>query len=236
VFISSFCQRYHLERHAGLRSTVIPYGTDTSKLAPGPSDSALREQFGIPAQASVLLSLQRLSPLKHVEVVIQSVQRLVERGRRDFVLLVGGRGPEEQRLKQLVRRLRLEAYVRFLGYVPEPELPRHFGLADVFCLASVFETFGIVLAQAMAAGLPVVAARSSAVPEVVQHGITGLLSAPLDASAMADHIATLLDDRALRLKMGRAARDRAVRLYDWDRVAFLYEEVLCKAVREGESG
>jgi len=200
-----------------------------------PADPVLRERLRIPAQASVVFSLQRLSLLKHVEVAIQAIHCLAKRGRRDLVFLVGGNGPEEQRLKQLVESLHLQDYVRFLGYLPEPELPRYFGLADVFCLPSVFETFGIVLAQAMAAGLPVVAANSSAVPEVVQHGITGLLSAPLDGCAMAANIAALLDDRALRLRMGTEARKRAVLLYDWDRVAGLYEEVLSEAVRERRS-
>lgn len=236
VFISEFCRRFHLERHSGLRSTVIPYGTDTRRICPQSADLTLREQLGIPAQASVLLSLQRLSPLKHVEVAIQSVRWLVERGRRDVVLLIGGSGPEEPRLRQLAESLGVQRSVRFLGFLPEPELPRYFGLADVFCFPSVFETFGIVLAQAMAAGLPVVAAHSSAVPEVVQHGMTGLLSPPLDADAMAANIATLLDDRALRIHMGQAARTRAVQLYDWDRVACLYEKVLCEAVREGRTG
>ena len=236
VFISEFCQSYHLAQRGSLRSTVIPYGTDTSRIYPQPPDRALRAQLDIPDKASVLLSLQRLSLLKHVEVVIQSVQWLVERGRRDFVLLIAGSGLEAQRLRQLVESLDLWRYVRFLGYLPEPELPRYFALADVFCFSSIFETFGIVLAQAMSAGLPVVAANSSAVPEVVQHGITGLLSAPLDEGSMGANIATLLDNRALRLRMGEQARKRATQLYDWNRTASLYERVLCEAVREGRAG
>jgi glycosyltransferase involved in cell wall biosynthesis len=177
-----------------------------------------------------------LSPLKHVEVAIRSVHWLVERGKKDLVLLVGGSGPEEQRLRRLVESLRLQGHVCFLGFLLEPELPRYFGLADLFCFPSVFETFGIVLAQAIAAGLPVVAADSSAVPQVVQHGITGLSSPPLDVGAMAANIATLLEDRALRLQMGQAARRRAVQFYDWNQVALQYEEVLGAAVHERGRG
>jgi glycosyltransferase involved in cell wall biosynthesis len=202
-------------------------------MRPQPADPTLRRQLCIPDRANVLLSLQRLSALKHVEVAILSVRHLVEWGRTDVVLLIGGSGPEEQRLRQLVVSLGLQNSVRFLGFLPEPDLPRYFALADLFCFPSIFETFGIVLAQAMAAGLPVVAADSSAVPDVVQHGITGLLSPPLDADAMAVNIARLLDDPLLRRHMGQAARERAVQLYDWERVARLYEQVLCEAAREG---
>jgi glycosyltransferase involved in cell wall biosynthesis len=205
-------------------------------MRPRSADPALREQLGIPDRASVLLSLQRLSPIKHVEIAIDSVHWLVQQGKRDLVLLIAGSGPEEQRLRQRVESLQLQSYVRFLGFLPEPELPRYFGLADVFCFPSIFETFGIVLAQAMSAGLPVVAANTSAVPEVVQHGVTGLLSPPLDASAMAVHIAALLDDRALRLRMGEQARERATQLYDWNRIADRYEEVLWAAARGGGMG
>jgi glycosyltransferase involved in cell wall biosynthesis len=233
VFISEFCQRHHLERHEQLRSTVVPYGTDTTKICPQPADPTLRKQLCIPDRAKVLLSLQRLSALKHVEVAILSVRRLVEQGRTDVILLIGGSGPEERRLRQRVVSLGLRDSVRFLGFLPEPELPRYFALADIFCFPSIFETFGIVLAQAMAAGLPVVAVDSSAVPEVVQCGITGLLVPPLDVDAMAVNIARLLDDPLLRRQMGQAARERAVQLYDWERVARLYEKVICEAVREG---
>ncbi len=227
VFISEFCRSYH--RNGDLRSSVVPYGTDTQRIRPCPADPALLHELRIPSGASVLFCLQRLTLLKHVDVCIQSVRQLVGQGYKDLVLLVGGSGPEEQRLRRLADSLGLQDNVRFLGFVPEPEVGRYFSLADVFVFPSILETFGIVLVQSMAAGVPIVAAKSSAIPEVVQHGVTGLLSAPLDVEAMTQNIALLLKDEELRQRIGRRARQVAEQRYDWDRIALQYERILLDA-------
>ena len=224
IFISRFCQSYH--ENADLSWSIIPYGVDTSKIAPAPPDESLRAQLGLEADVRVLFSLQRLSLLKRVDISIHSVRHLVDQGISNFILLIGGTGPEADRLKQQVEALGVRKYVKFLGYVPEPQVSRYFGLADVFVFTSIFETFGIVIAQAMAAGLPVVATSNSAIPELVQDGMTGLLSPSLDAEALARNIALLLNDEDLRRKMGQQARQRAERWYDWERVALQYESVL----------
>jgi glycosyltransferase involved in cell wall biosynthesis len=228
VFISDFCRSYH--KQGAFRSSVVPYGADTRRICPGPADPALLQALCIPPGASVLFCLQRLTRLKHVEICIQSVRQLVDQGNKHLVLLVGGSGPEELRLRHLVDSLGLSEYVRFLGFVPEPEVGRYFSLADVFVFPSVLETFGIVLAQAMAAGVPVVAAKSSAIPEVVRHGVTGLLSAPLDVEAMTQSIALLLRDEQLRTSLGKQARQVAERRYDWNQVAMQYERILWDTV------
>jgi glycosyltransferase involved in cell wall biosynthesis len=232
IFISDFgrrCgQRYHSKDT--FRSSVVPYGADTRRIRPRPADPALLRDLRIPPGASVLFCLQRLSLLKHVEICIQSARQLVDHGNTNLVLLVGGSGPEEQRLKKLADSLGLQEHVRFLGFVPEPEVDRYFALADVFVFPSILETFGVVLAQAMAAGVPVVAADSSAVPEVVRHGVTGLLAAPLDVEAMTRNIALLLQDAELRTRLGQQARQIAERCYDWDKVASQYEKTLVDVV------
>jgi len=227
VFISDFCQSYYAKGR--FRSSVVPYGADTRRIRPRPADPALLRDLRIPPGASVLFCLQRLSLLKHVEVCIQCARHLVDQGNTNVVLLVGGSGPEEQHLKKLADSLGLQEYVRFLGFIPESEVGRYFSLADVFVFPSILETFGIVLAQAMAAGVPVVASESSAVPEVVRHGVTGLLAAPLDVEAMTRNITLLLGDVELRTRMGHQARQIAERCYDWDQVALKYERTLLDA-------
>jgi glycosyltransferase involved in cell wall biosynthesis len=109
-----------------------------------------------------------------------------------------GQCPEEQHLRRLAARLGLGDTVAFLGHVPLPALAAEYANADVFCLPSRQEGFGIVYLEAMAAGLPVVACRSSAVPEVVADGDTGLLVPPLDPGALAVALARLADDAPLR--------------------------------------
>jgi glycosyltransferase involved in cell wall biosynthesis len=234
IFISEFCRSHHGE--GTLRSSVIPYGADTTRIAPRPADESLRERLGIVPGLRVLFAMQRLSALKHVEVAIQSVRHLLDQGIDDFVLLVGGDGPDADKLRQLVATLNLREHVKLVGFVPEEHVGCYFALADVFVFPSVFETFGVVLAQAMAASLPVVATRNSAIPEVVQDGLTGLLSPPLDAEAMAGSIALLLANKELRNRMGREGRKIAERLYDWGQIALQYEDVLRSVVARHQAG
>ena len=82
-----------------------------------------------------------------------------------------GGGPEAARLRRLWRELHLEGTVRWIGDVTASQLAAEYNRADVFCLPSVQEGFGIVFLEAMAAGKPIVAARAAAVPEVVHHGL-----------------------------------------------------------------
>ena len=111
--------------------------------------------------------------------------------------------------------------VEFFGrHVPHPELPQHYSEADVFVFPSVWEEpFGMPLVEAMAAGLPCVATRGGAFPEIVQDGRTGLLVERGDAQQLADAILRLCEDDSLRMSMGQAARSRAQEKFSWDHVA-----------------
>ena len=112
-------------------------------------------------------------------------------------------GPEAPALFRLWRELKLEPIVDWVGELPRYELAREYNRADVFCLPSVQEGFGIVFLEAMAAGKPIVAARAAAVPEVVKHG---LLVDPEDFEALADSIWRLWRDPALRATIQQQQR------------------------------
>jgi glycosyltransferase involved in cell wall biosynthesis len=103
----------------------------------------------------------------------------------------------------LWRELKLEPIVDWVGELPRYELAREYNRADVFCLPSVQEGFGIVFLEAMAPGKPIVAARAAAVPEVVKHG---LLVDPEDFEALADSIWRLWRDPALRATIQQQQR------------------------------
>jgi glycosyltransferase involved in cell wall biosynthesis len=110
--------------------------------------------------------------------------------------------------------------VVFHGFVPRPELIDLYYDADVFSFAPIWnEGFGIPPIEAMAAGTPVVATRSGAIPEIVRDQQTGFLVTKNDPRALADNILKLLGDQELRLKMGRAARDWVLENFTWDIVA-----------------
>ena len=231
AFISEFCAQAHANV-ASLNSSVIPYGADTSELYPTAAGSELRQKHHIPKDAHVLFCLQRLAPIKRVDVAIQAFAALCQK-RDDVVLIIGGKGSELQKLRQLADDLQVTDQVRFVNFIADEDLNAYFALADLFVFSSAYETFGIVLAQAMAAGVPIVAANNTAIPEVVLDGETGLLVPSVDGTtswnAMADAIDRLLADEPLRQKMGAQARARAVAQFDWRRVAEAYERVLSDA-------
>lgn len=224
VFISEFSQSYY--QKFSFEWSIIPYGVDIDKRTPQLTDHTLGKQLDFPPDVYILFSLQRLVRIKHVEVAILSARELVNRGIDNFVLLIGGEGPLMSELKNLVNNQGLHKHVRFLGFVPKTQLYTYFTSADIFVLTSIHETFGIVLAQAMAAGLPVVATKTTAIPEVVQDGVTGLLAPPLDPEAMANNIELLLCNDDLRYQMGHNGRKRAEKHYDWNQIAHQYEQVL----------
>ena len=134
---------------------------------------------------------------------------------------------EEARLRNLWRELRLGSAVNWIGDVTQCQLAAEYRRADIFCLPSVQEGFGIVFLEAMAAGKPIVAARSAAVPEVVEHGC---LVEPESAEALAAAIETLYSDAELRMRLS-ADGLQAVQQFAMERVALSFlETVSCLLV------
>lgn len=150
-----------------------------------------------------ILCVAHLYPRKDVATLVQAARRLPEGVR----LRLAGDGPERKRLERMGSR------ASFLGHIPRAALLQEYRNADIFCLPSRQEGFGIVLLEAMASGLPIVAARAAAIPEVVAAGENALLFAPGDAGELADALQRFLADAALRQQMAAASRLR-VRQFD----------------------
>jgi glycosyltransferase involved in cell wall biosynthesis len=155
----------------------------------------------------VLLTVVRLNAYKGADVCIEALDKL-----RDLPVklqIVGGGTPDYERsLRDLVKRLDVEDRVEFVGSTPPDRIPSFFAAADIFLLASRYEPFGIVLLEAMAAGLPIVATNVGGIPAVVQNGVSARLVPPGDADALADAVRELVSHDALRLSLIREARKR----------------------------
>jgi glycosyltransferase involved in cell wall biosynthesis len=159
-------------------------------------------RYDIPRARQVIFYAGRTQPEKRVDILLRAVQRLA--ARRDVHLLIAGGCDEGTR--KLARQLDLADRVAFAGYLhPETELPGAYLAADVFASASECEGQGIAFLEAMAAGLPVVAADKYAVKDVVRPGETGFLFDIGDAQAMADRLNDVLSDPALRARMSANA-------------------------------
>jgi glycosyltransferase involved in cell wall biosynthesis len=199
---------------------VAAYGLEAERVVTVPEGIDVDAWRGLPASrgAPTILTVARQYPRKNTRTLIAALP-LVRRRVPEARLRVVGGGPELPALKRRAADLGVADAVTFLGPLScDADVRREYARADVFCLPSLQEGFGIVFLEAMAAGLPVVAGKAAAVPEVVPHGEAGLLVDPRDPAVLADALVALLDDRALRRRMGAAGRARAA-AHDWPRVA-----------------
>jgi phosphatidyl-myo-inositol dimannoside synthase len=205
------------------------YGVPSERLAvvPEPIDLAeWRRRFAAavraPQRAPTVLSVARMYPRKRLEDLLRATVRLRERIRGLRVRIVG-EGPESARLRALHAALGLGDSVTFLGDIPRQALAVEYVGADCFCLPTVQEGFGIVFTEAMAAGLPIVACRAAAVPELVDDGRTGLLVSPRNPEELAMALQRLLENPGLRAELGAAGAAR-VTAFDLEPVARRFVE------------
>ncbi|MEO8190265.1 MAG: glycosyltransferase family 4 protein [Acidobacteriota bacterium] len=192
------------------------YGVSRDRIAvvPEPIDlarwrGALGDFRGSPSAGGRILCVAHLYPRKDVATLLDAMALLPSEAR----LRVIGTGPERKALLARAAALRLGERVVLAGHVPFDRLAEEYRSADVFCLPSRQEGFGIVFLEAMAAGLPIVAARATAVPEVVADRECGLLVPPGDAPALASALQSVLGDASLRQRLAESGR-RRVTAYD----------------------
>jgi glycosyltransferase involved in cell wall biosynthesis len=186
------------------------------RVVPEPIDlTSWHERFAAAerrvAARPVVLAVARMYRRKRLEDLLEAA-RIVRRRIPEIAVRIAGDGPESARLRAHAVELDLGGTVTFLGDVSRNALAAEYVNAHCFCLPTVQEGFGIVFAEAMAAGLPVVAARAAAVPEVVIDRVTGLLVNPRSPEELAMAIETLLTNEGLRKDMGEAARRRVEEL------------------------
>lgn len=198
----------------------------------GPPVSALGEELGLSANSVVVLHVGRLSRTKGQHVLLRAAAPLQAEHPETRILLVGEElerdGRYRDHLEELVTDLELEDTVDFLGY--RDDVRALMALADILVLPSTAEGLPLVILEAMMEATPVVATRAGGVPEAVVHGETGLLLEDADPSETAAALCTLLENKPLRERMGRAGRRRARDQFNRDqmveKVFELYEEVL----------
>jgi glycosyltransferase involved in cell wall biosynthesis len=209
ITISRYCAG-RLEELYGVRNAVVvPELIDLAgwqkRLALNPAP---------PTGRFTVLCVCRFYPRKRVDLLLRAVALVAPRMPELQVRIVGG-GPERVRLHKLAGKLHLEKVVHWAGDVSANQLAQEYNGADVFCLPSVQEGFGIVFLEAMAARKPIIAARAAAVPEVVENG---LLTEPDNSEALAEAIATMYADSELCNRLA-ACGETHVKKYEMKRVA-----------------
>jgi phosphatidylinositol alpha-1,6-mannosyltransferase len=206
--------------------TIVPCGVDPDKFRPltAQERAAARDHFDLPVDAELIVGLSRLVPRKGFDTAIRAAARL-RRTRPDLVLVIAGSGRDGGRLQRLATEL--DAPVRFLGRVPNADLPLLYGCADIFTMLCrnrwgglEQEGFGIVFVEAASCGVPQVAGDSGGAAEAVADGETGIVIAdPEDTQAVADAFTRLLADDGLRRRMGERSRERVLEEFAYDVLA-----------------
>jgi colanic acid/amylovoran biosynthesis glycosyltransferase len=200
---------------------VLRCGVDTRAFAPAARAARARPSGGGPLR---VLSVGRLVAVKGHAVLLEAIAAAEREGVALELTLVGD-GPLRAALERRARALGIERRVRFTGAVGQDAIVRHYHEAQAFCLPSLREGVPVVLMEAMACELPVVATGINGIPELVQDGVSGILVAPGSPQALASALARLAGDRSLRLRLGRAARARVVAQYDLERNAAALAEL-----------
>jgi glycosyltransferase involved in cell wall biosynthesis len=207
---------------AAMVAALYGVALDRTAVVPEPIDLAAWDRHFAaaprrPRARPQVLAVARMYARKRLGDLLEAAALLRARIPGAEVRIVG-EGPEGPRLRAQRVRMGLESTVTLLGDVSRGQLAEEYVNADCFCLPSVQEGFGIVFAEAMAAGLPVVACRAAAIPEVVRDGVTGLLVAPRAPGELAQALERLLAAEGLRKDMGDAGR-RQVQGFDLEPVA-----------------
>ena len=189
--------------------TIIPNGVDIDRFTPdAPRPTSVRPD------APAIVFVGRFDPRNGLDALIDAYALLRERGRHAQLVVVGD-GPERERYRTLAAGL---DGVTFAGRVPAEALPGYYASAAVYACPTILGSFGITLLEAMASARPVVCYDTSGFRSVVRDGIEALMTPVGDIPALADALGRVLDDEALRRRMGQAGRQRAAN-YAWPVVA-----------------
>jgi len=188
---------------------------------------AFRRKFALP-QERIVLYVGRLVYEKGVQILINAVPKVLEKADTKFVIV--GSGYMKEQLSKIVKNMGLEHKVLFTGFVDEESLAKLQICADASVVPSLFEPFGIVALEAMAAKSPVVVSDTGGLSEIVDHNLTGVKVYPNNAESLAWGITKILLDEKFRKQIRRKAYKKIREKYNWDKIAqqtkTMYEAVL----------
>ena len=218
------------------RITAIPLAADARfRPAESAAIAAVRQRYHLPPDYVLYLGINK--PHKNLVRLIDGFSRITHHGSHITLIIAGAWDPRYPEPRRRVETLGLESAVRFLGPVPEEELPALYSGAMAFVFPSLYEGFGLPVLEAMSCGVPVACSNTSSLPEIV--GQAALTFDPTDVEAMAEALSRLLSDAELRAELRRRGLERAQR-FSWAETARrtldVYHSVGILAERETRRG
>lgn len=202
---SKYIQQKAIEKGCPKHKTLVHYiGVDTKKM---------KRDNSTQRNGKNILHVARLTKQKGTTYLIKAFAKLLKQT-PDLKLTIIGEGTMKNQLKSLTKNLHVSDKTTFLGALPHEAVIKEMDKSDIFVLPSINEGLGMVLLEASAMELPIVATRSGGIAEVVEDGMSGFLFERENFKELTDKLSLLLYDKQLRLKMGKAGRDRMVRDFD----------------------
>jgi glycosyltransferase involved in cell wall biosynthesis len=207
---------------------MVPNGVNTQCYINGDADlTDFRSKYALP-QEKIVLFVGRLVYEKGIHILINAVPKVLEKVNAKFIIV--GSGYMKEQLLNIVHSMGLEHKVFFEGFVDEATLLKLQKCADVSVVPSLFEPFGIVALEAMAAKSPVVASDTGGLSEIILHDVTGVKVYPNNPDSLAWGITKVLLDDNYRQRLRESAYKVVQEKYDWEKIAqqtkHLYESVL----------
>jgi glycosyltransferase involved in cell wall biosynthesis len=224
VVVSNYVKEM-LKKRYGVDSEVIYHGIDADKFKPRNKTESKR-RLGYKKTDFIILFVGKLHPCKDPLILIRSIYEMVNLN-PNMRLVMAGAGELYEELRTEIHRLNLLRYVELLGFVKHEEIRLWYDAADVYVLTSVSEAFGTTLLEAMASGLPVIASKVGACPEIV--GNAGILFNQGDHISLARELMTLASDEELSKILRIKSLERVREVFSWDDKIDKYWELYKKA-------
>ena len=209
---------------------VIYNGVDTQKFKPNGDRAGLRLELGLEEEQKIILCVGRLYYRKGITTLLKSIPEVVQKF-GDVKFVISGRGfkKNEENLRKLAEKLKIEKSVMFLGYVPDEKLPDLYAASDIFVLPALYENFPFAILEAQSTGLPVISTKVGGIPEFLTNNKNGLLVEPGDSEQLAQEIMILLQDPELAEELGRRGRSLVEEKFAWplitSQVVDLYRKI-----------
>lgn len=188
VIVPSLYTKRRLENFAS-NIRVISTGIDIDRFRNADGEK-IRKEY---EDKKLILHVGRIVKEKNIDIIIDAAPYIIKK--MDAIFIIVGEGPAKKELIEKVRRRGLEKYFVFTGFVNDDELPCYYKASDVFVFPSTYETQGIVAFEAMASGVPIVAARAKAIPNFIRDGYNGYLFNPYDARELAEKVLMAMDNQ-----------------------------------------
>ncbi len=213
------------------RIEVVGCGVEPADYTNG-DGSAIRRQLSIANDEFLIGFVGRQEPLKNIDVLIKAVQQLRQQNMKVKLLIAGGHSWYTEQLKTIISEANnKEVFIHLLTNISEAEKVNVYHGIDVFASASASESFGIVFVEAWACKKPVIAVNIGAIRSLVSDKEDGLLVEANSVNGFAEAINTLIEDNALRLRLGKNGHQKMLTHYTWNVVAEKYRHVYMKAIK-----